>query len=48
MLLPGEVLTKFVYVRKSAEVIVLNCNEPCIRTEVSQIEEGPNIRLTEI
>jgi len=33
---------------KSAEVIVANSNEPLERTEVSQIGEGPNVKLFSI
>jgi len=31
MLLPGEILTKLVFVRKSAEVIVVTGNEPNLK-----------------
>ena len=39
-------LSRYEFAReKSAEVIVLDSNEPCISEEVSQMKEGLNIEL---
>ena len=48
MLLPGEILISESFVRKSAEAIVPNGNEPRFLGEVSQVREGLNVRLSEI
>jgi hypothetical protein len=53
MLLPGEVLTKLVFVRKSAEVIVVTGNEPKPKKKTGNLEdsqrnEGLNDKLLKI
>jgi len=48
MLLPGETLTGASFARESAEVIVVASNEPMSEAEVSQGNEGLNIKMFQI
>ena len=45
MLLPGEILMSASSVRKSADAIVVDRNEPMNKAEVSQVREGLNVRF---
>jgi hypothetical protein len=44
MLLPGEILMSASSVRKSADAIVVDRNEPMNKAEVSQVSEGLNVK----